>query len=120
MLAAILIFAAAIWGTAAGKLGLMEWKPLLFIGDISYSLYVLHQTVGYFIISNLEQAGLDANLAVLMATLAVVLLAYLVHRVIERPAQRAIRAAYAEGIAREAQRAAARRPGFATELAERR
>lgn len=108
LLAAILIFAAGVWGTAAGKLRFLEWRPLLFIGNISYPLYLLHQVVGYFFIWRFEQAGMNANLAIPTAALAVVLLASLAHRAVELPAQRAIRAAYAREIARDARRAAVR------------
>lgn len=34
-----------------GKLKLFNWKPLLFLGSISYPLYLLHQNIGYALIS---------------------------------------------------------------------
>lgn len=66
-----------------------------FLGGISYSLYLLHQMIGYLLIYKLEAAGMGASLAVLLTTAAMMVLAYLVRRTVEIPAQNGILAWYA-------------------------
>lgn len=88
------LFAAAIAGVAAGKLRVLEMRPLLFLGNISYPLYLIHLMFGFYVIAGLESNGIDANLAIVAAVIAVVLFAAALHYAVERPAQHAIRAAY--------------------------
>ncbi|MFN5891743.1 MAG: acyltransferase family protein, partial [Dolichospermum sp.] len=45
----VVIFYLAI----QGYLGFIKLKPLLFLGNISYSLYLIHQNIGYVIIKTL-------------------------------------------------------------------
>lgn len=69
----------------------IRWRPLLFLGQISYSLYLLHVPVGGRVI-NLGARFADsmlAKVAVLMTAVGVCLAAaYLFHRWVELPAQR--------------------------------
>ena len=41
---------AIVWLAFRQKLGFLEWKPLLFIGAISYPLFLLHQNIGFIIL----------------------------------------------------------------------
>ena len=105
-------FVALVWVSASGRLRLLEWPPLLFLGDVSYSLYLVHQIVGFWIILHLERAGLNPNLAVLAAVAAAVALAAVIRRAVEVLAQRGIRAAYARWTgARAARRSEPALPG---------
>lgn len=70
--------------------------PLLWLGDRSYAIYLLHVPV-YTLVGNLaHQAGLTGHggwLALTLATWALILvLSNIAYRQLERPAQRAIRA----------------------------
>lgn len=74
--------------------GWLRWLahgPFLWLGGISYSLYLLHQAIGFALIHRLETAGVPPVASVLLALGAVLLLAEALSRFIERPAMRAIR-----------------------------
>ncbi len=72
----------------------LQLKPLVLLGSISYSLYLLHQNIGYVILRELAQRGVEAHLCVLIAIGLSVFLATLLTTFVERPALRAIKQAY--------------------------
>jgi len=57
--------------------------PIQYLGKISYSLYLLHQVIGYLILRILQQAGMDLSLAILCTLGMVIILTDLVHRLVE-------------------------------------
>jgi peptidoglycan/LPS O-acetylase OafA/YrhL len=79
---------------AAGCLGLLRWPPLAFLGTISYSLYLLHQAIGFSLIWHFENNGLSASLAAICAAILVTIISILLTFLVERPAMRAIRRAW--------------------------
>lgn len=95
----ILIFASALLGSPILR-SLLSWRPLVFVGEISYSLFLLHTTVivlmlRYLVLGTggkswlVQQSGLAvwASFAVYaVAILAVALVvSYLSYRFIESP-----------------------------------
>jgi len=66
-------------------------RPLVFLGLISYSVYLLHETIGYFIISELQAIGWTPAASVASATAVIVSLATLMRHYIEVPGQRLVR-----------------------------
>lgn len=78
---------------SGGFLGGLRWAPFVFLGTISYSLYLLHQAIGFSLIWHLELVGVRASLAALIAAVIVTLLAIGLTFLVERPAMRAIRRA---------------------------
>ena len=77
--------------------GYAKWlraKPLLWLGGISYTLYLVHQHIGYVIIRNLEVRGINPNVAILVAMAVVLSLAVAVTTLIERPAMTWVRERY--------------------------
>jgi peptidoglycan/LPS O-acetylase OafA/YrhL len=77
----------------------LEWlalRPLVFLGTISYSLYLIHEYLGYSIINRFENHGMNANIAVLCMLVIAVATATALNKLIEIPANRAIRATYKE------------------------
>ena len=66
--------------------------PLVFLGDISYPLYLLHQNLGYIVIRRLTDWGCGADLAMLGATTFALALAYAITRYLEKPARAWLRA----------------------------
>lgn len=72
----------------------VSWAPnrvFLYMGSISYSLYLVHQNIGYSIIQTGYQNGLDPLLSISVALLFSVLLAGILRRFVEVPGQRAVR-----------------------------
>ena len=81
------IFAAA----ATGRFAIFKLRPILFLGGISYPLYLVNQLIGFVVLNMLLRGGLNINLAILPATIAIVLLATAISFGIERPAMRLLR-----------------------------
>ena len=80
----ILLF-TAIWTIAE------SWRQNAvskFLADISYPLYVAHPVLGYALLSVLAANGMPTGGAVLIATAAAILVAWLLHRAIEKPTHR--------------------------------
>jgi peptidoglycan/LPS O-acetylase OafA/YrhL len=79
----------------AGKLKFLAQPVLLFFGGISYTVYLIHQNIGFIEISWLERLGVAPLLSVAIASATTILLAWLLSVTVERPALRAIRVGYA-------------------------
>lgn len=78
----------------AGFLGGLRWAPFAFLGTISYSLYLLHQAIGFSLIWHLENNGMSAGMAALGVAAVVTALAIALTFLVERPAMHAIRRAW--------------------------
>lgn len=72
--------------SAREQLKLFQW-----LGSISYSLYLIHQNIGYSIILNLQKNGVDFLVAVFFAVVVVLVIATLLHIFIEAPSLRVLR-----------------------------
>jgi peptidoglycan/LPS O-acetylase OafA/YrhL len=88
VLCAILGIAYAL---STGALRWLTWRPLTFLGFISYPLYLVHQNIGYLIILRLEAAGVRPEAAIAAALAVAILLATAVTHVVEQPALRLYR-----------------------------
>lgn len=77
---------------AAGRLNFLARPILLWLGSVSYSLYLVHQNIGYGIIGAVYHAGLPGQLGVLIALAVAIGLAAALHYGIEKPALRWFRA----------------------------
>lgn len=58
---------------------------LVFIGSISYPLYLLHQNIGYLIIRFMEQHGLTSEWWIVIPVSIVITLAWLITAFVEKP-----------------------------------
>ncbi|SDQ41324.1 acyltransferase [Pseudoxanthomonas sp. CF125] len=74
-----------------GMLGWMRGAFFVFLGSISYSLYLLHQAIGFALIHAMEQRGMPSLVACVATLVIVVALAALLTFTVERPAMRKIR-----------------------------
>jgi peptidoglycan/LPS O-acetylase OafA/YrhL len=63
----------------------------VFLGGISYSLYLLHQAIGFALIHALERQGVPSLAACVLTLGAVLALAAALSYAVERPAMRKIR-----------------------------
>jgi peptidoglycan/LPS O-acetylase OafA/YrhL len=78
-------------------LGLMSWaprrtvQPFTLLGDISYSLYLLHVPVGFATFELTSRWGFPPDLMIASAIAASILAAWLCYQLVERPSQRVAR-----------------------------
>lgn len=98
LLISSLVFALFV----SGRLGWIAVGPLLFLGDISYPLYLLHQHIGYAVIDRLQKAGLISPWWLLVPAAVAILLATAVNRAVEKPARQWLRARWKAGRLRKA------------------
>ncbi len=78
----------------AGMLRWLATPAFAALGAMSYSIYLLHQAIGFAVIHRLEAAGVPSLAAIPAATAIVLVLAAALTWGIERPAMRAIRTAW--------------------------
>jgi peptidoglycan/LPS O-acetylase OafA/YrhL len=79
----ISVFFALIALIALGKLD-FGWRWLTTAGTLTYPLYLLHQHIGWAIIDKLQNRA-PASVVVLFVVVLMLLLAYGVHRLVEKP-----------------------------------
>ena len=84
-------FTVLMFLTTRGYLKALEWRPLVFLGTISYSLYLTHQNIGYVIIRAGYGAGLNPNVSVAIAAVAALAIAVGITFGVERPAMSVLR-----------------------------
>jgi peptidoglycan/LPS O-acetylase OafA/YrhL len=84
MVATLIIF--SIMGLFAhGFLAFIAVRPLLFLGQISYALYLLHQNIGFIIIRALQAKGYTSVVTLLIPIAVSIVLAYLITEYVEKP-----------------------------------
>ena len=84
-------FTAIVCAAARDWLRLLENRVTLFLGTISYSLYLTHQNIGYELIRVMEHHGLGANVSILAAGAVAIVIAAAMSYGIEQPALRLVR-----------------------------
>lgn len=84
-------FAALLWFVAKTQGRFLDLKPLVFLGEVSYSLYLIHQVVGFAIIRLLLSAGVPANAAIGLTISGIVAIAFGLRTFVEKPAERYIK-----------------------------
>lgn len=89
--AGLCLFVGLVFCAASGRLTFLNFRPLVVVGQASYSLYLIHQIVGYWIISNFERFGIPPLAAIAAATSLVISAAIGLRMLVEVPAQRFIR-----------------------------
>ncbi len=84
---AFMLFMVAI---ALGYTDRIQWKWLVTAGCLTYPLYLLHYVAGTVLISRLHDT-MDPRLLVASLIAGFMVLSWLVHRLVERPAARALK-----------------------------
>jgi peptidoglycan/LPS O-acetylase OafA/YrhL len=78
----------------SGHIKFLAYKPFVFLGTISYSLYLIHQNIGYVAINTAYKFNFPPLLGISIATIIAVLFAYVLTKYIERPLMVIIRNFY--------------------------
>ena len=82
---------AVFHALVAGRLTLLNSRVLLWLGGLSYPIYLIHQNMGYAIMAALERVGVAPFPALCVAIAAAFAVAQLIHILIELPALSLIR-----------------------------
>jgi len=90
LLLAGVILVGCFGAMLAGNLRWLCWAPLLWIGQISYSLYLVHQHIGFTIMYNMDRAGIAPGIGYAVAVVAAIVLGALIHYLVERPVGRVL------------------------------
>jgi peptidoglycan/LPS O-acetylase OafA/YrhL len=90
----ILIFFVIFSLIIKNKLKLLGNRLLVYLGSISYSLYLLHQNIGYVIINTFYAQNFNPILAICVSLGVSILLAHILLIVIERPSLNYLRDFY--------------------------
>jgi peptidoglycan/LPS O-acetylase OafA/YrhL len=83
--------AALVLLTTRGYLRVLDSRVLVFVGTISYSLYLTHQNIGYLVIRTGYRLGLNPNASIALAAAVAVLIAAGITYLVERPAMTYLR-----------------------------
>ncbi|CAN7193462.1 acyltransferase [Peribacillus frigoritolerans] len=81
----ITMFFVIFFALIKGKLSLLNIRPLTFLGAISYSLYLVHQNIGYILINFMEKHGLIHEIYLLIPIGVSISLATMLTYYVENP-----------------------------------
>ena len=82
---------ALVYGAASGRLGVLQLPMLVWLGSISYPLYLLHENIGWSVLLRLADAGWPPWAALLVTLLGALVLSHAISRSVEQPAMRWVR-----------------------------
>ncbi|GIH72821.1 acyltransferase family protein [Sphaerimonospora thailandensis] len=83
---------------ARGSLDRLDWRWLTTLGALTYPLYLFHHHVGFLLIQALHPV-LGNRLTLSLVVVAVLAVAYGIHRLVERPLQPRLKAALTRSLA---------------------
>lgn len=87
----VMSFFLMFYALIFNKLKFLNIKILKYLGTISYSLYLIHQNIGYVIINYLEKKGFISEFYLLIPLLLSILIASIITFYIEKPLQKYLR-----------------------------
>jgi len=93
------VFASLVWFGATRHGKWLAWSPLIFLGQISYPLYLVHGVLGFTIIRFCVEYGWSTLNGVIAAGIVSVIAAILLHYLVEAPGARWSRAMFRKPLA---------------------
>ena len=81
------------------------WKPLVWLGGISYPLFLLHEAAGMGLMQPLRAIGVHPLAIFVIVSVLMIALSFLIFRFVEEPAKNRILGATKSWVARLSQRA---------------
>src|SRR5699024_12438738 len=84
------LFVSTFFLVIHNRMQFLGSRVLVFFGTISYSLYLIHQNIGYVIINKMHELGFTHPIFTVMIIGATILAAYLIFRYVETPVQNAL------------------------------
>jgi peptidoglycan/LPS O-acetylase OafA/YrhL len=99
-LIACMVFAFILFLATHGYLRQLSLKPLVFLGTVSYSLYLIHQNIGYIVLLRLSNWSVNAYLSIAIALIMSLAIATLMAYGIERPATGYLKTLYRQTLLR--------------------
>ena len=76
---------------AYGRLAFFSHPALLWLGAISYPLYIIHQYIGIIMIFRLDALGIARPVSVFLVLAVILVLSEAIRRYVEQPALHMIR-----------------------------
>ncbi|MFJ4921305.1 acyltransferase family protein [Streptomyces sp. NPDC088725] len=77
---------ASVAAVALGWLRWANWSWLTFAGALTYPFYLVHEHIGWFAITIYHRKfGLEPRLTLIVTVLSMLVLAWLIHRLVEKP-----------------------------------
>lgn len=90
------IFFVFFYYSISGKLKFLATRPLIFLGGISYPLYLLHQNIGYIVINKLYQLEFSPIISIFSALFVCGILSVISSKYVEKPSLYFLRNKYRE------------------------
>ena len=90
----VAVFTLLLFLSIQGYIKWISFKPLVFLGNISYSLYLIHQNIGYAIIKRLYGYNIHPHTSIIIATILSMIIAITMTFFIEIPALKLIKNKY--------------------------
>ncbi len=85
------LLALLLWIAVDGHCPALASRPLIYLGGLSYSLYLIHQNIGYIVIREFQVLGFAPLFSICMALLLTLACSVLLHRFVERPSLKCLR-----------------------------
>lgn len=93
------VLGAAVFLAASGHASLLRHRILVWLGTISYPLYLLHENIGWSLQLRLLELGVPIDATILIALASSLAMATALTRWLEQPAMRWIRSSYRNRLA---------------------
>lgn len=88
------VLGALVLAASLGRARWLQVRPLIWLGTISYPLYLLHENIGWSLQLRLLSVGMPTDWTVAVVLAVALALGHLVTRLVEQPSMRLVRSLY--------------------------